>query len=126
MRNLVIAAFIAGGFGLLGGSGKRSKSPGVQAVSQSVFSDEPQSEFVVCHWTRSSSGHGCRQRVARKGNRDKAASGRIPWIGGGHRDLDRGGAHGDIDRHGIFPEINLVPSTVRAPQNGKHEMSPSV
>jgi hypothetical protein len=67
---------------------------------------------------------GCGQRVARKGNRDKAASGQIPWIGGGHRDLDRGGAHGDIDRHGIVPEINLVPSTVRASQNGKQETFP--
>ena len=90
-----------------------------------LFADEPQSGFVVCHWTRSSSGHGCGQRVARKGNRDKMTSGRIRWIDGCRRDLDRGGAHGDIDRHGIGPEINLVPSTVRASQNGKHETSPS-
>jgi hypothetical protein len=78
---------------------------------QLVFADEPQSELVVCHWTCRCSRHGGGQRVARKGNRDKAAFGRIPGIGGRHRDLDGGRAHGDIDRHGIVSKINLVPST---------------
>ena len=96
----------------------------MRAVSQSILSDEPQSEFVVSNGTCCSSGHGGGKGIARKGNRDKAASGRIAWIDGRHRDLDRGWGHGGIDRHGIVPEINLVPSTVRASQNGKHETSP--